>query len=141
MKYKNTTRLYENLIKRLYLLPKVKFNGKYYDIGEDIIERLEGDGYIDSTTVPLTTVTRLNNESDVQRLKMSIECVFKVYPKDQRLDDGFEEIAVFCWDDKQEDIEDIERDIKNRRRTPIYVAYDLGVVEDYIGDIDNDLHI
>ena len=141
MKYKNTTKLSESLRRRLYLLPKIKFNGKYYDIGEDIIDRLEGDGYIDSTTVPLTTVTRLNNESDVQRLKRSIECVFKVYPKDQRLDDGFEEIAVFCWDEKQEDIEDVEGDIKKHRRRPVYIAYDLCVVEDYIGDIDNDLHI
>lgn len=134
-------RINENFRDRLYLIPKFKYDNRYYDASEDLVERLEGDGYIDTTIVPLTTATPINDLSSVRRLKRAIDAVFRVYPKDERIEDGFEEIDVFVWDSDQEDVEKAERDIRLGRRHPVYVAYDLGAVEDHIGDIDEDLHV
>ena len=134
-------RFTERFERRIVLLPKFRYSGKYYDASDDLIERLEGDGYVDTTIVPLTTSSRFDRPEEIRRLKRAIDCVFKVYPKDERAEDGFEEIDVFAWDWDQEDLDDVERDIRLGRREPVYVAYDLGAVEDYLGELEEDLHV
>lgn len=130
----------ENFKNRLVLVPKIKYIDGIFDAPDDLIERLEGDGYVD-VEAGLLAPSRVNRDHEVRHLKELIDGIFRVYPRDERAEDGFKEVDVFVFDIDQEDYEDFNRDVKRGRREPVYIAFDLGAVEDHLGDIDPDLHL